>query len=99
MSALLSTMERIAEALEARTDPDESLTTAEAARFLRISESTLLRAVRAGLPFYEIKDHGYRFTRPDLIKWREQFKATNYGELPIAECRLRIETSRERNVA
>jgi excisionase family DNA binding protein len=75
VSALLATLTRIAEALEAKADPDESLTTEQAARFLKVSDSTLLRFLKTEhLTFYEIKDHGYRFTRRDLMEFRNQFK-------------------------
>jgi hypothetical protein len=84
-STMQSALDRIAIALELQYDPDSSLTTEEAGRFLRVSSATILRYQRAGLPFYKAKDHGMTFRRRDLIDWREQFRTINRQPLKLVE--------------
>jgi excisionase family DNA binding protein len=61
--------------------PDEprhaaSLTSAEAARFLRISRHQLIRYTRTGLAFHRM-GKGFRFTLEDLVEFRKKFRFTS----------------------
>jgi len=55
-------------------DPDASLTTEEAAKFLKVDTQEVLRYVKLGLPHYEGMGKGFRFVRKDLIEWREKYR-------------------------
>jgi hypothetical protein len=80
---LLSALERIATALELQYDPESSLTTEEAGRFLRVSGASILRFQKSGLPFYQTKDHGITFRRRDLIEWREKYRVIKDASLKL----------------
>ena len=82
-SELEKLLERIAASLEQQNDPDASLTTEEAGRFLKVSASSILRFKEVGLPFYQTKDHGITFRRSDLINWREQFRTVKNNHLEL----------------
>jgi hypothetical protein len=82
-SKILIALDRIAEALENQADPDASLTTEEAARFLKVSSASIRRYRDQGLPYFQIKDHGIRFIRRDLIYWRERYKRNLVPDLKL----------------
>ena len=54
-------------------DLDESLTSEEAANFLKVHKGKLLRYVKFGLPYFRM-GKGFRFVRRDLIEFREKFR-------------------------
>jgi len=58
-------------------DPDRSMTTEEAAEFLRIHKTSLLRYAQAGsIPFHQL-GKTYTFTRADLIAFRDAYRTDN----------------------
>jgi len=61
----------------AADDGERSLTTEEAAAFLRVHKQEILRYTKSGLPFYEDMGRGFKFLKRDLIAFRE-----NYREVP-----------------
>ena len=55
-------------------DPDRSLTTEEAAVFLGVHRTTLLRFTQAGsLPFIRL-GKTFTYTRADLIEFRDRYR-------------------------
>jgi len=56
-----------------RADYEESLTSKEAAAFLKVNRQRLLIFIKLGLPYYDI-GKGYTFKRIDLIQFREKFR-------------------------
>ena len=57
-------------------DPDQSMTTKEAAEFLRVHPNQIRIYREAGLPsFRQGKEYTYR--RHDLIEWREKFRTVH----------------------
>lgn len=58
-------------------DPEESLTKAEAAHFLRVSPKQIERYMKAGLKHYE----GPRFIRRHLVEFRETFAVQQHTRL------------------
>lgn len=54
-------------------DPDASMTTREAAAFLKVHPNQMRMYREAGLPAYK-QGKEYTFKRGDILAWREKFK-------------------------
>ncbi|GEM_PF-3704294 len=78
LASLDSKVDRLMElmATSPATKGDESLTTEQAATFLRVHKQTLLRFTKAGLPHYSNMTKGFRFLKSDLIGFRRNFLNT-----------------------
>lgn len=57
---------------------DEMLTTKELAQFLKLSEKTVYKLLRAGQIPYTRLQREYRVFKPELIEW---LKANRYTEI------------------
>jgi hypothetical protein len=79
MPAELDILQRIAATLEEircqGADPEESMTTAQVASFLKVDKGEVLRYVKLGLPYLDGMGKGFKFIRRDVIAFRERYRA------------------------
>jgi len=77
---LLGKVDAVLGVLGGQVDPDRSMTTDEAAAFLRVHKTSLLRYVTAGTLRAHRIGKSFTFTRADLINFRAECRLTTSEE-------------------